>query len=102
MLFGSSGFTMISFIGIGAASRAMTFLYPLSLRSLSGMVLFLYPTNETSRLFEVARSPILSVNSPSILVTIATLDSLTATVAKTRGALLSASITLPLITTRFC
>ena len=37
-----------------------------------------------------------------MFVTIATLDSFTATVANTSGALLSASTTFPLIVIRFC
>ena len=102
ILTGSRGFTIISFIGIGAASRAITFLDPLSFSSLRRIVLFLYPTKETTRDLEFDRSPTFRVNSPSMLVTIATLVSFTATVANTRGALVSASITLPLIVMRFC
>jgi hypothetical protein len=97
MVTGSRGLTTISFIGIGAVSSVITFLEPLSLSSLMGIVLFLYPRKDTSIFFEVKVSPILRVNSPSIFVTIATLVSFTATVANTRGALVSESTTFPLI-----
>ena len=102
ILTGSNGFTTISLIGIGADTSAIMFLEPLSFRSLNGIVLFLYPINDTSIVFEVERSPILRVNSPSMLVTIATFDSFTATVANTSGCLVSESITFPLITKRLC
>src|SRR5664280_2934659 len=102
ILTGSIGFTTISLIGMGAASSAIMFLEPFSFRSLNGIVLFLYPINETSIVFEVERSPTLRVNSQSMFVTIATLDSFTATVANTSGCLVSESITFPLIIKRLC